>query len=326
MRPALRPLSLLVAAIVGASLVTAISEAQSATAATPAANAQIAAIPPVPPRSTSHYVRTITGPLVDSSSAGEGCADATSGSTFVLLDIGAQLNDGTGVALTVVNTRVAWAALRTAINGYTASFASCHTGPTATIAVGTNNEGSFTAFSATNRGTGWADHVINRLAPQPGLTLVGANDIEANFASSEAQAEAWETAYLKKATGVLIFNGAASGCPTTPGVTKHSCSPVRDDNHIVKTWTQAQYYRLAHALSPTRIRALPQIYRSGQATQWANIDATGTKNIPFVGALTEHAASPTTFTPAQGWTALCTGLERIGVAPGTVVTDLKIDS
>ena len=313
MRPALRPLSLLAAAIVGASLVTAISMAQSATAA-------------VPLMSTSYYVRTITGPFVDSSSAGEGCADATSDSTFVLLDIGAQLNDGTGVALTVVNTRVAWAALRTAINGYTASFASCHTGPTATIAVGTNNEGSFTAFSATNRGTGWADHVINRLAPHLGLTLVGANDIEANFASSEAQAEAWETAYLKKATGVLIFNGAASGCPTTPGVTKHRCSPVRDDNHIVKTWTQAQYYRLAHALSPTRIRALPQIYRSGQATQWANIDATGTKNIPFVGALTENAALPTTFTPAQGWTALCTGLERIGVAPGKVVTDLKIDS
>ena len=129
MRPALRPLSLLVAAIVGASLVTAISMAQSATAA-------------VPLMSTSYYVRTVTGPFVDSSSAGEGCADATSGSTFVLLDIGAQLNDGTGVALTVVNTRVAWAALRTAINGYTASFASCHTGPTATIAVGTTREAS----------------------------------------------------------------------------------------------------------------------------------------------------------------------------------------
>lgn len=321
MRPLLRPLSMLLSAVVGAALFTATPPAEGSSAAA----AQIATAPHF---SVSHYVRNINGAFADSTQAhGEGCADAKFGSNFVLLDIGAQLRDGTGVALTVVNTRVTYAALRTAIDGYLLSFEQCRAGRTAVIAVGTNNDGDFSAFSATNRGRGWADHVVNRLARQPGLNVVGANDIESNFASSEAQAEAWETGYLSTTTGVLIFNGAASGCPTAIGVTKHGCSPVRDDRNVVKTWTQAQYYRLAHALHPTRIRALPQIYVSGQATQWANIDATGTRNIPFTGSLTERAACIScSMTRAAAWHALNTALARIGVHPGPVATDLKIDN
>lgn len=318
-----RPLSVLLASVVGATMLGSLSAA-----AAPGGAAAAAAVPAI---STSHYVRTTTGPLADPTDQGEGCADARAGSNFVLLDIGAQLNDGTGVELSATATKVGYANLRAVIDAYAASFATCSGGRGAVIAVSTNNDGDFKALSASARGAAWADHVIDRLAHHTGLNIVGADDIESGFRSSEAQAEAWETAYLKATTGVLIFNGDAANCPKTVGVIKHSCGPVRDGNGVLKTWTQAQYYRLAHAVNATRIRALPQIYLSGQATQWANIDATGTKNIPFSGALTEHATcvDPTlhcqSFTPTQGWTALRTGLARIGVTPRTVATDLRVN-
>lgn len=91
--------------------------------------------------------------------------------------------------------------------------------------------------------------------------------------------------------------------------------------------TQAQYYRLAHALHPPRIRALRQVYGSQQATQWANIDATKTWNIPSTGSLTERAACGScSLTRTAAWHALDTALARIGVHPGRVATDLKIDN
>lgn len=115
--------------------------------------------------------------------------------------------------------------------------------------------------------------------------MVGASDIEGGFFSTEAQAEAWEAAYLTAATTKkIIFNGSADGCPTGYGATGKTCAFA---------WTQANYYKLAGGMDPSRIQGLPQVYLPGQADQGANIDATGAKNIVFAGALTEFAACPT---------------------------------
>jgi hypothetical protein len=274
----------------------------------------------VPVISTSRYVRNVGGAFSDASATGSGCADAQAGSTFVLLDIGAQLNDKSGVALTVVDTRVIYPDLVAAVNKYLQSFAGCHLGSTATVALGTNNGGDFDAYPAADRGADWADKVVDAVTVPAGLAVVGANDIEAGFSSTEQEAEDWESAYLQAATTKkLIFNGSADGCPTTYGATNKSCA---------FGWTQANHYKLAGGLNPTQIQALPQIYLPEQAVQWADINATGGKKIYFVGALTERAAcgAACSMAPSEGWAALYHSLSTLVAAPSLgVVTDLRID-
>jgi hypothetical protein len=210
------------------------------------------------------------------------------------------------------------------VNAFTEGFASCTSSP-ATIAVGTNNDGDFAAYPVAARAADWANLVIDALTPHTNLSLVGAIDIEAGFAGTEADAETWESDYLDAAaTQTLIFNGSADGCPAAAGAAG-ACD---------YGWTQAQYYALAGGANPSQIRALPQIYVTDQATQWANIDAIGGKGITFDGALTEYATCPTASAPGcafaalqplQGWAALRDTLSKIGVQPANAVTDLKVN-
>ena len=133
------------------------------------------------------------------------------------------------------------------------------------------------------------------LGSETGVTIVGANDIEPDFASTQQQAQTWENAYLKAATKkTLIFNGSADGCPDGFGDTGAACS---------KGFTQQGLYNLAHN-DLGQIEAAPQVYSPSMAAQWANIDRTGGGQLSFAGALTEHALAPTTYTSANGWAAL----------------------
>jgi hypothetical protein len=197
-----------------------------------------------------------------------------------------------------------------------------------TVAVATNNDATdWTHYPAATRGRDWATKVVNVLTPPTGVMAVGADDIEGGFFSTEAQAQAWETAYLGAAsTKKLIFAGSADGCPTTFGATGQTCA---------FGWTQAQFYALAGGKNPTQIQALPQIYLPEQAVQWADIDVTGGRAISFAGALTEHAACPTAGSPGcgfvalppnQGWAALYLALAPLTASPAiAAVTDLRID-
>ena len=282
----------------------------------------------VPATSTGRYVRNISGSANDAATMhAEGTNDAAGGSKLVLLDIGAQLNDKSGVELSATSTRLTYAQLVTALQAYLDGFGSVSG---ATVAISTNNDAKdWTTYTAAMRGADWATKVINLLTPSSGVTVVGADDIEAGFASTELQAEQWETAYLLSAmTKKLIFNGSADGCPTSYGVAGTSCQSVTDDTGIQKTWTQAQYNKLAGGLDPTRIQALPQIYFTSQAVQWANIYATGGQKIVFAGALTEHASACGSFcamTPSQGWAVLYHALSTVVATPTLpAVTDLRI--
>ncbi|HEY2044769.1 MAG TPA: hypothetical protein VGH11_18990 [Jatrophihabitans sp.] len=296
----------------------------------------------VPLTSTSRYVRNISGATSDASTMyTEGCTDAQGGSALVLLDIGAQSvtaplsPSSPGVTLTGGTTRLTYPQLVTAINGYLDGFAACpgSQGP-ATIVISTNNDGVFSGangYPAEQRGIDWAAHVIAPLQGHAavGLTVLGGNDIESgDFAGDELQAEQWETNYLANPTvGTLIYNGSADGCPTNYGAVNQTCG---------QGWTQAQYYKLTHGLSPSRIKVLPQVYTSGQALQWANIDATGGNGLVFAGALTEYAACPTatspgcviaSLQPSEGWASLLYALANGGAAaPPSVVTDLQVDN
>ncbi len=278
-----------------------------------------------PSTSPSHYVRNISGAGTDAGTMqAEGVADA--GAKFVLLDIGAQLNNRTGVALSGSTATLTYAELVTALQGYLDGFGA---GSGATVAVATNNDASdWTHYPAGTRGQDWANQVVDQLTPGTGVTVVGADDIEGGFFSTEAQAQAWETAYLGAAsTKKLIFAGSADGCPTTFGATGQTCA---------FGWTQAQYYSLAGGKNPTQIQALPQMYLPEQAVQWADIDVTGGRAMSFAGALTEHAACPTAGSPGcgfaalppnQGWAALYLALGTLTASPALpAVTDLRIDS
>jgi hypothetical protein len=304
--------------------------------------------PPTP--SASHYLRKIIdgGSSDAQNMAGLGCDDAMNSSTFVLLEFGAQSKTATlakhpGVRLSGTDTRLTYDQLKTALlgdqqtNGFVTGFDNCRSEHPATIALGTNNDGSFSGkdgYSATKRGADWADFVAGiRAAAPAGLTVVGANDIEAkDFSGTEAQAEQWEHTYLaadntNSAVGYLVYNGSADGCPSTLGVTNRTCAVG---------WTQSDYYRLTHGLNPARIRALPQVYNSAQPVQWANIDATGGGAISFAGSLTEHGSCPTgsspgcdgltSATPSQGWHALYQAVATVVDHPKIpAATDLDVD-
>jgi hypothetical protein len=278
-----------------------------------------------PHPSTGRYVRTIGQPgdaFADPGTTGDGCVDATAGSTLVLLEFGAQLNDTTGVELSATTISVPYSELVAAIDNYLAGFAMCHDSGTVTVALGTNNDGDFDAFPAVARGTAWADEVVDAVTVPAGIRVVGANDIEQGFASTQAQAQDWETGYLAATDAGLLFTGSADGCPTAPGRPGEPCA----------YWTEQQIYDLAH--NGTRVQALPQVYTPEQAVQWANIDATGGGGIEFGGVLTESQACPSasaacptaSYRPEDGWLALYRALDAVVSTPSLPeATDLRAD-
>jgi hypothetical protein len=298
---------------------------------------------PLPATSTSRYIRNITGVSSDAGKMqDEGCTDVKSGSTFVLLDIGAQSNssaassNGTvlspanpGVRLTTQSSavRLTYPQLRTAIDAYTLGISSCGSG-NVTVALGTNNSGGSATYAAATQGTDWANEVLDKLIVRSQVTLTGANDIEASFGGTQADALAWETNYLNATSSNLVYTGSADNCPSTFGSTA-DCGAASGQAPGAN-WTRASYAYLAHGLSPSRITALPQIYYGSQAVQWANINATAGNAIVFAGVLTENASAcgaDCAMTPSQGWAALYHSISTNVTAPKIpVVTDLQVDS
>ena len=305
-----------------------------------------------PTTSPSRYVRNLTGTDGSADAAtmdGEGCQDATvngsAGNHLMLLDIGAQTITSPlsaadpGVALSATNpvVRISYPQLVAIVSTYVDGYVRCAgSNMVATIVVGTNNDGDWSSYPAAARGTDWAAQVIEPVRRHaqatPNVLISGGDDIEAGFASSEADAETWIRSYLSATSADLVEHGSADGCPTTAGTIGTSCATIIDENNLAKAWTQANYYALAHGLSPGRIVALPQIYLSAQATQWANIDRTGattSDKIDFIGVLTELAACGPgcSLTPAAGFTALWNALRSNAVtAPAlSLASDLQVD-
>jgi hypothetical protein len=280
----------------------------------------------VPTVSLSRYVRNLAGDGTNQANnatlmSTEGCADAAAGSTLSLLDVGAQsitapLSAGNpGVALTTTTIRLTYPELVTALQGYITGFNGCTT-TNAVVAIGTNNDGTFSTYTAPLRGDDWANDVIDALTPASHVTIAGADDIEAGFASTANQAGDWEKAYLAQTSAGLIDNGSLDGCPTSYGSTAN-CSP----------WTLSQYKGLTHGNGVGRISVLPQVYLTSQAVQWANLDSYAGGALSFAGALTENAAcgSSCSMTPAQGWAALYHAISTVVTTPSLpAVTDLMV--
>jgi hypothetical protein len=279
---------------------------------------------PAPDRTASaRYLDALTGGAGhlkqnQETMSGYGCSDASQGVQLELLDVGAQtvtkpLSPTTpGVALALSGTppvRLSYADLTNAIEAYLDGYNTCRNGTTVTLAIGTNNDGDWHAYGAKKRGADWASKVINPLrtyATTKGypVTVIGADDIEAAFASTEAQAATWETTYLQATSATLIENGDANDCPTEFGQTGRTCA---------YGWTQRQYYALAH--HGDRIEVLPQIFYPTEAAKWANIDATGGGGLIFAGSLTEHSRDSSQLSPSQGRAALYRAIATVLARP-----------
>lgn len=268
--------------------------------------------------SVSRYLGDLTADVAHDRTimAAHGCSDANAmaavADPFVLLDVGAQSvtgpelspkNPGVALTQTVSTVRLDYADLRGVLDSYLGGFDHCAPNKPATIAIATNNDGQWTPkvsnyYAPAERAKDWAGSVVNMLGSQPGLTIVGADDIEPGFASTQEQAQTWVNTYLQAAsTKTLIFNGSADGCPDGFGDIDASCS---------NGYTQQGIYDLAHTVADPsyQIDVVPQIYSPSMAAQWANIDRTGGGSLTFVGALTEHALAPDTYTSPNGWAAL----------------------
>jgi hypothetical protein len=288
--------------------------------------------------SHSHYIRNLTGGSGDIAiMQALGTADGSSGSTGVVLDLGAQSktaplsNLHPGVLLTNTNVRLSYLQLVARLKSYLVSYeaaAASHASPPAFVAITTNNDGNYSNYPASTRGTDWWGAIVGPLRQYVSaqhMTHVGVIagfDVEASFASTLLQAQQWESYYLAKSVGTLANVGSLDGCPTVG--TNKACALVHDDTGHNKIWTQANYYGLAHYGS--RIKVLPQIYVSTQAAQWTHVDVTGGRGLSYLGSLTENAACGTcSLTPTAGWQALAFQLNKDeGKTPGTTATDLDI--
>jgi hypothetical protein len=268
-----------------------------------------------PATATARYVRNITDSATANAAvmAGEGTADASK--TFVLLHIGAQLNDGTGVALSAIDRRITYGNLVAALNAYLDAYAAA--GGHGTVAVGTNNSGNWSQYPAAARGADWATKVIGQLHVPSGGSVVGAADFEAGFASTEPEAASWKASFLSHMPGTgqaLVFIGSADFCPKT--WTKAAACNFG--------WTYQNLYKLAGG---SRTTVLPQIYVGYMATEWAEIDATGGGGLRFLGSLTESQDVPGTLSPAQGRTALIRAVSSVTATPvGSAAADIHADS
>ncbi|SOD70600.1 hypothetical protein SAMN05892883_0281 [Jatrophihabitans sp. GAS493] len=250
------------------------------------------ALPPVqttsPPVSTSRYVRNLTGSASDVAFwQAAGITDAQhnpGGHEYTtLLDIGGQRGGGI-VGLSATSIRVTYAQLVTAMNAYVDGYASAqqYSAP-ATIAIGTNNDVSVSYAM----GVEWAQKVIAPVAAHAAgysrLTIAGADDIEPGFRGTPANSLAWVQGFLAGGSAPFVFNGSADGCNWT--VINGKCN---------NGWTAAGLYQMSGGLSPTRMRALPQIYNTTMAAQWKYISLTGVvgghPKVSFGGVLTELTA------------------------------------
>ena len=274
-----------------------------------------ASLPSPAGTATARYVRNISGASSDTTTMhDEGVADAAACYTFVLLDIGAQTNNQTGVLLSGTTTRLTYDQLHTALQAYLTAFA---TGPhTGTVAIGTNNDADdWTNYTPRARGADWATKVVVPLATAApsGVSVVGADDLEAGFFSTEPQAAAWKAAFLNHVPGTgiaLVYNGSADFCPKT-WQAGAACN---------FGWTESKLYGLAGG---PRTVVLPQIYFGYMATEWAMINKTGGGGLRFLGALTEFALNSGSLTPTQGWVALQRAMSSVTTTPiGNQVADI----
>ena len=108
----------------------------------------------------------------------------------------AGLPTNPGVRLTVQTSvvRLSDPGLRCALEACTLGYCTCSFAGRA-VAIGTNSSGVSPGYPAQAKGTDRVDEVADKLIVRPHVTLAGANDIEASFGDTQANAAIWQASY-----------------------------------------------------------------------------------------------------------------------------------
>ena len=251
-----------------------------------------------------------------------GCAQAEldnshSHGSFVILDFGAQRNNGRGTYLP--SSTVFWT--NAADENYALHFAYgyqyCHPRHLLILAIGTSNDGAVTNGAL---GAVWGILVqkVAKTASARGyysVTVRGGIDAEPGYGKF-SDFRAWEwgdktgRGYARETTALLDDYGSADGCPQALGKnTNLRCS---------NGWNIADEYNAVWGWTPNE--ATPEIYFDGcrgfanQVNQWANVSAYGRRYgrkgmVKFVGPLDQGRC----LNPARSWTEFQIALTKDGV-------------
>lgn len=235
-----------------------------------------------------HYLRSLTGdpahdvPVMRTLGGRDAFAAMPGHRYLVLLDIGGQVPGG--IMLSATTRTISNQAIVNAANAYIAGYHSRqHPNAPVTVALGTSND----LQVSTAYGQSWARDVVNPVrrvaATLPQLSVAGASDIEPGFTGGPRDVQAWLKGFLASTDAPFIFNGSADGC--SDSVPNSGC---------VGGWSAQDLAYLAGAAAPGRIEALPQVYNTTMAAQWAQISRTALlvyrHPLTFAGPLTETAA------------------------------------
>lgn len=276
----------------------------------------------------SHYLRhLVDGPADLPRMRALGARDARHNRSgqphVVLLDIGGQT--GGGVLLSTTTRWVSYPGLANAVIAYAQGYhANQRANAPVTIAIGTNND----LAVSYDTGRQWAQQVVQPVANATKryakLRIAGANDIEPGFRAGPGRTQQWMRGFLSATPAPLVFNGSADGC-----------SPTYPDSRCQHGWTARDLAWMAGVAAPKRITALPQIYNTTMAQQWAMISLTaaqdGSGALHFHGPLTENGACRgkkhcPTMNSGAAWRALWDSL-RISpaIAPKMLPTRSDLD-
>src|SRR5258708_2940650 len=235
-------------------------------------------------------------------------------SSEVVLDFGGQLGDGSG-SLMINGMQISNAQIQAVAEAFSRGYWIC-TGNDSTstlyLGIGTNNSYYDVSYAG---GQTWANNVAGVQAYNKSMgytaqvAMFGANDIETwcdkygNNCVSPTPVKDWVSGFSSVPGGYKYFDyGSADGCPTNSS-NNGWCNPG---------WSQYDFWYLSWG-APAAL-AVPEIYYSGNAQQWAMISLYGWQYqrslIYFPGPMDEYDLNNTTLTSSQAWNDLWTDLNN----------------
>jgi len=271
--------------------------------------------PPVsqvmPPTNWSYYITTTDPNVAYSLGCNQGTFDASQSpptNSLVVLDFGGQLGDGSGT-LMINGLDASNAQIEAVAEAFGHGYWYC-TGHDLTsklsLALGTNNSYFDVSWSG---GTTWAQNVQAVVAYNQAngynsqVITDGGNDIEPDW-DTTVDSEAWVNGFAATSSTFSVDYGSADGCPTDSSANA-PCS---------NGWTQYDVWYVSWGA--TSAQALPEIYSSTDAQQWAMLSLYGaeyrgsTGKISFMGPVDTYPSWNTSNTPLQAWQQLWSDLNR----------------
>lgn len=248
----------------------------------------------MPANDWSYYVTSLNLSTASSLGCSQGKYDASHGNidSNVTLDFGGQNSSNTGTYLTFSNTSVSYSDIEAYAENFAYNYWYC-TGSgdktsRLTLSLGTNNSAYYVNSAG---GAAWAG-VVNTVTSYLqshgyGQVVVwGASDIEVEW-NSYANTANWESGYASHTSAMYVDFGDASGCPPYG-----SC---------LNGWTQYQVWMIAWGFPPSQVE--PEVYYSGQGTEWQAISNTQGK-IHFWSVMDEYPLDSSSLTATGAWSAL----------------------